>query len=260
MTPASRGTIGASWAEATAQLPSLSGGVHVWGARLDVPEAQPSRLESVLSAEEIARADRYHRALDRRRFVGARGILRLVLGRYLQEDPARIRIEGEPGEKPALAANDRRLRFNLSHAADVVAIAVADGREVGIDVESPERAIRCDVISARYFPPEEHAELRRLPEAERGAAFLRSWVCKEAFAKATGRGLSGIAIRTVRFNPSATARGPLEGITPDTQRALAPWTSIELPPLYGCPGALVVEGSGWSPAFWLWRGELTAGR
>jgi len=260
MTRASTGTSGASWVEAPAQLPSLSDAVHVWGARLDAPEPELWRLESVLSAEEVARADRFHRDLDRRRFVAAHGILRLVLGRYLLEDPARIRMEGTPGEKPALAAPGSGLRFNLAHAADVVAIAIADGREVGIDVESAERAIRGHVIGARYFPEEEQADLRALPEAERGAAFLRSWVCKEAFAKATGRGLSGIDVRGIRFNPASAPRAPLEGVTPDARRALAPWMAIELPPLHGCPGALVAEGTGWSAALWLWTGELAVDR
>jgi 4'-phosphopantetheinyl transferase len=66
--------------------------VHVWRAALDVPAPRVRALESLLSPDERQRAARYGFARDRRRFVAARATLRLLLGRYLEIDPASVRF------------------------------------------------------------------------------------------------------------------------------------------------------------------------
>jgi WD40 repeat protein len=51
--------------------------IHVWHAALDREGQVPGELESTLSLEEKARADRFHFANDRNRFVVARGLATL---------------------------------------------------------------------------------------------------------------------------------------------------------------------------------------
>jgi 4'-phosphopantetheinyl transferase len=73
--------------------------------------------------------------------------------------------------------------FNLSHAGAIALVALADAREVGIDVERTDRR--------------SHAILRALTEAERAGLgerpghldLMRVWCRKEALAKASGGGL-----------------------------------------------------------------------
>lgn len=244
------------WQPAPPQPPPLAGEVHVWGASLELPDAELTRLEPLLSAEERARADRFRRPADRRRFLAAHGMLRTLLGAYLDLDPGAVVLGEGVNGKPFLhsPAGKPSIRFNLTHTASVAAVAFSAEREVGIDLESSERSYRDNAIAERYFPPSEAARLRALPEPERGLAFLRSWVCKEAFAKARGSGLANLDVHTIAVSLPLGGQASFEGVTEAARQALAGWTLLELPRLHGCPGALVVDGSGWTPRFWLWQG------
>src|SRR5207253_10209317 len=71
--------------------------VHVWRARLDVPWSWT--FDEALSLEDRTRADRFKFESDRRRFCVGRASLRLILGRYLQTTPGRLKLEtGELGK------------------------------------------------------------------------------------------------------------------------------------------------------------------
>ena len=61
--------------------------VHVWSADLDLDDARIAALGTTLDPAETARARRFHFERDRRRFTAARGILRTLLGRYLDVPP-----------------------------------------------------------------------------------------------------------------------------------------------------------------------------
>ena len=99
----------------------------------------------------------------RRRWVAARWALRSVLARYLGGAPAAIELGlGERG-KPHLAEPGSTLRFNLSHSGELALIAVAAGREVGVDVQ---------LIGSR-----------------RPSGFYAEWARREAVAKCHGVGL-----------------------------------------------------------------------
>jgi 4'-phosphopantetheinyl transferase len=147
--------------------------IHVWRARLDA-ERWPSAER--LPRPERARAARIQRPQARRRWVASRWALRGVLGRYLRRDPAAIELETGVRGKPALPDPAGSLRFNLSHSRDLAVVAVARGREVGVDVEWID------------------------PRGDRPAGFYASWTRREAVAKCAGAGLwapvseSGIAI------------------------------------------------------------------
>ena len=94
--------------------------------------------------------------------------------------------------KPARAApwDQSGLCFNVSHSHGLALIAVASGREVGVDVEWLER--RCDPAKLihRYFSEGERREWQALPVEDQRAGFFRGWTCKEAWLKAVGTGLS----------------------------------------------------------------------
>jgi 4'-phosphopantetheinyl transferase len=137
--------------------------VHVWRADLDGPDWP--RQEELPEAER-ARAEEILRAEPARRWATARWSLRTVLGRYLDEDPAAIALAVAPGGKPFLEGPGP-LRFSLSHSAGLALIAVAEEREVGIDVE-------------RVTP-------------RRSADYLRAWTRREAIAKCFGEGLAASA-------------------------------------------------------------------
>ena len=138
--------------------PELAGGhVHLWCAGLDVPEATLQRLAASLSPDERDRADRFREGPLRNRFVAGRAILRSILAHYLaagEENP--LFAYGERG-KPRLAEPwaSSGLRFNLSHSHGLALIAVAVGRNVGVNVERLRPVGRVEGLVVRCFSAEE---------------------------------------------------------------------------------------------------------
>ena len=165
--------------------------VHVWrvahGSATRLPD-----LTRTLSADERARAACFRFERDRDRFVAARGMLRTILGLYLDREPARLRFCSGANGKPALAPEDDgdRLCFNLAHADDLALYAVARGREVGVDLERIRVDLDIEAMAAVTCAPRERAALAALSPEHRPEAFVALWVCKEAYAKAVGLGLS----------------------------------------------------------------------
>lgn len=81
-----------------------SGGraVHVWLASVAAHAACEPVLRTLLSPAELGRADRFRFAEHRTRYVVAHGVLRWLLGRYLGEEPAGLRLLAAAGgtERP----------------------------------------------------------------------------------------------------------------------------------------------------------------
>ena len=164
--------------------------VHLWGCRLAAAFDACDGLEGYLDGEERAKADRYRRPEDGTRYIAGRGLLKLMLGKYLDLNPKDLRFEYGAHGKPYLEHDDG-LEFNLSHAGDLAMLAFSQGRAVGVDVESRERGIRGEEIAFRFFSPDEQAQMRGLPAKDRPAAFLRGWTRKEAFIKGRGDSILG---------------------------------------------------------------------
>jgi 4'-phosphopantetheinyl transferase len=165
--------------------------IHVWHAALDRESKTIGQLEETLSLDEKGRADRFHFVNDRNRFVVARGLLRELLGGYLQQDPAGLQFSYGQHGKPALsgAYASSGLCFNLSHSSGLAVYAIARGRNLGIDVEHIRPDSAGDDIAERYFSAREVSDLRALPPEARVDGFFRCWTRKEAYLKATGMGL-----------------------------------------------------------------------
>jgi 4'-phosphopantetheinyl transferase len=217
-----------------------AGDVDVWYVDLAVDAATVARHAAGLTEEERARAGRFKFEPDTRRFVLARAALRSVLGGYLGMAPATLEfLFGDHG-KPALAGAHAALGFNLSHSGEMALVAVGWERAVGVDVEQWRELSDLDALARRVFAPPERAVLGALAEAERPPAFFRCWTRKEAFIKATGRGLAQPLDRFV-VSITATERARFLDIEGDPA-ALARWTLHDLRVPAGYAGALVAEG------------------
>ncbi|HKA36357.1 MAG TPA: 4'-phosphopantetheinyl transferase superfamily protein [Thermoanaerobaculia bacterium] len=141
----------------------------------------------VLSAEEIARARRFHREADARRYLAGRAAMRRALGELLGSEPARLVFETGPHGKPGLAGAPCSFNFSRSGARAVLAV-VEEGR-VGVDLEAADAAPDSEDLAPLALAPAEARTLRSLPAGERQADFLRRWTAREALLKAAGTGL-----------------------------------------------------------------------
>src|SRR5947209_2865259 len=111
--------------------------VHVWRAALDLPAPAVAGFRSQLAADELERAGRYHFEHDRRHFIAGRGILRTILGTYLDTPPEQFRFRYNPYGKPGLSDHPDQdpIRFNVAHSQGLALYAVTIGRRIGVDVE-----------------------------------------------------------------------------------------------------------------------------
>lgn len=170
------------------------GDVHIWRAHLPSHVSALQQYCEILSKEEMNRAERFKFAEHRQRFIIAKGILRIILGRYLMLPPQAIKFNYGQHGKPSLAisqASELTLHFNQSDSQDFAVYGITLRREIGIDIEYMQRpGISHDDIARRYFSATEYDSLMHLPQDRREAAFYRLWTCKEAFLKAIGLGLS----------------------------------------------------------------------
>ena len=81
------------------------------------------------------------------------------------------------------------IRFNLSHSGGYALYAIARGREVGVDVEVIRPKSKAPELVNRFFSAKEKAAFQELGADERVSAFFAGWTRKEAYVKATGKGL-----------------------------------------------------------------------
>jgi 4'-phosphopantetheinyl transferase len=212
------------------------GQVHLWVIRLEASEADFQRAQSWLSADEVARAARFHFERHRRAYVLGRAALRLLIGRYLGIDPGKPRFVYGPQGKPALEDATCPLRFNVSNSGDLAACAFTMGCEIGVDIEQHRGVRDMEQIANRFFSPEEASELLGLPESARIAAFFNCWTRKEAYIKAKGGGLSiPLASFQVSLKPGAAPK--MLGIDGSAEAARG-WTLHHFDPAPDFTGAI----------------------
>lgn len=175
------------------QIDSSSALVDLWCVSNPeiVESGQAFFYETLLSADERTRWQRFARPEDRARFLTTRALLRTVLAEYQQVAPEALEFHQDAFGKPHVVTLSQRpaVHFNLSHTQGMAVLAVCREAEVGVDVEDERRTVRAEELTRRYFAEEELQTLQSLPEAERRAHFIRLWTLKEAYVKALGMGL-----------------------------------------------------------------------
>ena len=169
------------------------GQVAVWTAELDkVTETRSRQLVRSLSLDENQRALRFRFERDRNRFVVGRGILREILGAYLQINPEKVDFNYGPQGKPYLKEPSGcalgPLKFNVSHSADQVIYALGLG-EVGVDLEYVRPIPEMQALIDQYFSVAERSAFGSVSPDQKLKAFYNCWTRKEAYVKACGDGL-----------------------------------------------------------------------
>ena len=166
---------------------------HAW---FMVPEAvqDPSTLETCLSLlceQELEQYRRFHFAEDRQRYLVSHALLRNVLSRYVDLDPAEWRFSRSEHGKPEIAnPGIPALQFNLTHTAGLAGCVVSFSDACGIDAEKIAKRHNPVGVAKRMFSEAETRELEQLEGQAYLEHFFTRWTLREAYVKALGIGIS----------------------------------------------------------------------
>jgi 4'-phosphopantetheinyl transferase len=229
------------------------GRADVWSAVLSAPPSAVDHCSGLLSPDEAARAARFHFDEDRRRFVLARGLLRLLLGGYLEADPRSLEFSYSAAGKPDLGrpSVSPPLRFNVAHSGGRVLYALARGAAIGVDIEKVRDEVDVDGISRRFFAPGEGPALARLRARSRRRRFFETWARKEAVLKASGLGISA-GLDAIEVGPDAGGRLVLVRCQVPRIDPRA-WSIEDVPVASGFVAAIAVNEAGVSVVRRRWR-------
>ncbi|GCF09469.1 4'-phosphopantetheinyl transferase family protein [Dictyobacter arantiisoli] len=240
----------AIWQEAPENFTLTRQEIHVWGTYFDAWLSDISRLTSVLSDDERERASRFHFEKDRQRSIIARGLLRILLGKYCSCPPRDIIFTYNDYGKPALSESERYplVYFNLAHSYNMVAYAFTLMNPVGIDVEYMRTNIEYEQLAQHYFSPDENEQLNSLSGEQKAQAFFAGWTRKEAYIKARGKGLS---IPLTSFDVTLRPDLPAQLLACREIPSVAQnWSLTALPVEPPYAGALALEGTADKIRYW----------
>ena len=144
-----------------------------------------SDLAKFLNSTELNRAERFHKEIDRNRFIICRSILKFVLAAYTKVGVKNIFLDYHFNKKPYLASHPW-LYFNISHSEDFAVIAVSLNK-VGIDIEYIPEDFDFSNLLPDVFADNEILAIENANDKK--YAFYTSWTRKEAFVKALGKGI-----------------------------------------------------------------------
>lgn len=215
--------------------------------RFQLPEQTILPL-ALLQPDEISRAERYHRMEDRQRFVYARGLLRILTGRYTGQSPEQVRFTKDANGKPVLA-NGAGWHINVSHSGRWILLAIGKSN-LGVDVEQIQLQFTFDDILATSFSLSEQAYIGAGTDSRR--RFYQLWTRKEALIKATGKGMDDDFSRIPSLDGPHRTESQIMGGTGDWQvmsfaisahysGAVAYPTAIEIPKFYTLESGLLVD-------------------
>lgn len=181
-----------SWLSPPEELVLGKDEVHVWRASLKLTAPELNVMQELLSDDEIKRAGNYHFKKDRDDVIASRGMLRLILAKYLNSAPEKLHFCYGAHGKPMLAeqTGEKTISFNVAHSNGLALYAVASRMEVGIDLEYIRSDQTAEVIAEQFFSKREIAALNALANDARQKAFYTYWTRKEACLKAQGVGLA----------------------------------------------------------------------
>lgn len=167
--------------------------IHIWWLPLRLQESQTAKALDMLS--DIQR-DKYARRSSperRQAYLAGRYYLLTLLGMYTRTSPSDILLSYSRLNKPYLSDKCHEIYFNftdtrlagLSHGAFVF----CRGREVGIDIEARTRQSNFAAIAEHRFTTAEKEYVTDQGQVSPQKC-LAIWTRKEAFGKATGKGIN----------------------------------------------------------------------
>ncbi|HSE22396.1 MAG TPA: 4'-phosphopantetheinyl transferase superfamily protein, partial [Pyrinomonadaceae bacterium] len=137
----------------------------------------------------------------------------------------------------------------LSHAEDLLLLAITRSKEIGIDIERLSEGSADTEIGRRYFSVGEFAAFSSLPGDQMAKVFSRFWTRKEAYLKAKGESLAAPLDHSF-------ATGEQVPVQTAFSEESAEWCLEELHPGPGFVAALAVQGPAVLIRRWQWSLDL----
>lgn len=165
--------------------------VSIWLAKVPAADAALAAYWPWLTAQELARLERFARPLRRRQFLAGRVLLRMGLGALLDVAPERIELDAVPGQAPQMLWPGACVGLSVAHSGDWAGCAVSTGTALGFDIEVRDRTRDMDALARHAFDAAACARLAALEPHERPDAFYAMWSEMEARIKLGAAGTSG---------------------------------------------------------------------
>lgn len=171
--------------------PRSAGSASFWLVELDLALDRSLRW---CSSDERSRIKVLRHAEDKLRFASGRAAVRLILSSELGVPARTLLFERRPcvwcggAHGKPVVGGQRSVSFSHATSGGFAAIARATEMEIGVDVERI-RSVAVGEIGKTMLAPSEMEKLDRLSGEQRLQAFFQIWTRKEAYVKATGRGL-----------------------------------------------------------------------
>ena len=225
-------------------LPINCGAVHLWLCDDDenVSHEVHHRGWSLLSKEEKAQSLRFYFAKDRNRYLLTRALIRTVLSRYAKVSPSEWQFEKAQDGRPYVVGEKQQevshLSFNISHTDGLIIVGIANGVEIGVDVENTNRAPMLEIAN-RVFSVEEASRMQTLSKEEQRRYFFALWTLKESYVKARGVGLR-LPFKQIAFEWGNDSRiNPC--FNPEVNDVVNRWKFLQLYPSDHHVAAICVE-------------------
>lgn len=219
------------------ELPG-EGLIHLWIVRLNEWKSHLFELKALLSSEEIERSLRLKVKDKQEQFICSRAISRIILGSYLDKNPANLQIHSTPDGKPYLEKSE--IRFNLSHSGDILLCGLSYKSEIGIDIQQIYAITNLETIIKNYFSENERKYLDSQPVDQLNNHFFAIWTAKEAYLKAIGKGF--------QKSPTKISTLPDESLQnflldhPHSDQKSQEWTISSIEVYQGYKAAIAVNG------------------
>ncbi|MEQ1635628.1 MAG: 4'-phosphopantetheinyl transferase superfamily protein [Methylococcales bacterium] len=176
----------------------------IWYADLAKLALDQERCYAVLDDAERAVLAKLRFQALRDQYLLSHGLLRMLLGSYLQVLPEALNLNRSAYGKPFLE-DYPALSFNMSHSANKLLVAVTQEVPVGVDIEAMKPRTHTAGLVAKCFAAEEQGYWQNLPEPVKMRGFFDFWTRKEAFVKAVGQGIS-LGLERCVIDPSDPTR------------------------------------------------------
>lgn len=152
-----------------------------------------------LRPTERDRAEQLHQA-SRADFIHSRWLIRQTLAAVSGHPIERCR---PVADRPVASSSPPGWSLSLSHSHGLVACVASTASGVGVDIEPVSRHSQWQKVVRRWFS--EH-EQQWLLGNDRVEDFLQVWTLKEAWLKATGRGIAG-NLQTLEVRADGSLQG-----------------------------------------------------